>query len=203
MRLPVSRFAPTSAFLIAGLLYAAGFPGANPAAAQSLDADQRAALGALRTGEMRKLVILDAPVAVPEEPVLDRAGGEHRLADSDGKLRVVNFWATWCAPCREEFPALDDLEAARGGPDFAVIPIATGRNDPEAIDRFMEDQGITALSDVYLDPKGKLARGMDVLGLPVTVIVNREGREIARLIGGADWSGPDAKAVLDYLAALP
>ncbi len=203
MRLPVFRFAPTSAFLIAALLYALGPVGANPAGAQSLTAEQRAELEGLRTGEMRKLVIHPEPVAVPGEPVEDRDGGEHSLADSDGKIRVVNFWATWCAPCREEFPALDALQKTRGGPGFEVITIATGRNDPAAIDRFFDDVNITALRDGYLDPKSRLARGMDVLGLPVTVILNREGEEIARLMGGADWSGAEAGAIFDYLAALP
>lgn len=201
MRLPVSRFAATS-LLIAGLLYAAGLAGANPAAAQSLTEAERAELNALRAGDMRKLVIHPEPLPVPDEVYFDREGGEYRLADGDGKLRVVNFWATWCAPCREEYPALDALERERGGDDFQVIPIATGRNEAAGIDRFLKDAGITTLS-TWLDPKGRLARGMDVMGLPVTVILNREGAEIARLMGGADWSGAEAKAVLDYIAARP
>ncbi|WP_233712980.1 TlpA disulfide reductase family protein [Amaricoccus solimangrovi] len=208
MRLPIRRFAAPSsravpAPLLAALLYAAALIGANPAAAQSLTPDQRGELEALRAGEMRKLVVHPEPVPVPGDPVFDRDGGEHSLSESDGKIRVVNFWATWCAPCREEFPALDALEKTRGGPDFQVIPIATGRNDPAAIDRFNREVGITALADGYLDPKSKLARGMDVMGLPVTLILNREGGEIARLMGGADWSGADAKVIFDYLAALP
>ena len=208
MRLPIFRFAPTSrpprsGALIAAMLYAVALLGANPAPAQSLSAEQRAALEGLRAGEMRKLVIHPEPVPVPGEPVEDRDGGEHRLADGDGKIRVVNFWATWCAPCREEFPALDALQRARGGPDFEVVTIATGRNDPAAIDRFLDEEKITALRDGYLDPRSRLAREMDVLGLPVTVILNREGAEIARLMGGADWNGAEAKAIFDYLVALP
>lgn len=207
MRLPAFRFAGisfrhASGALIAGLLYAAAIIGANPALAQSLTAEQRAELEAMRAGDMRKLVIHPEPVAVPDEVYFDREEGEHRLADSDGKIRLVNFWATWCAPCREEYPALDALERERGGADFAVIPIATGRNEAEAIDRFLKEANITTLS-TWLDPKSRLARGMDVMGLPVTVILNREGAEIARLMGGADWSGAEAKAILDYLAQAP
>ena len=156
---------------------------------------------ALRDGEMRKLVVHEEPLAVPEETVIDREGVEHALAEGNGKLRLVNFWATWCAPCRKENPSLDALEKARGGADFAVVSVATGRNDPAAIDRFNAEAGITL--PVLLDPKGALARAMDVPGLPVTVIVNREGMEIARLMSGADWNGESARAILDYLAGLP
>lgn len=201
MRLPVSRFAVASV-LIAGLLYAVGLPGANPAAAQTLTGAQRAEVEAMRAGEMRKLVFHATPVPVPEEAFFDRDGGETTLAASDGKLRLVNFWATWCAPCREEFPALDALERARGGTDFAVIPIATGRNDADGIDRFLKEARIQTLG-TWLDPKSKLARGMNVAGLPVTVLLNREGEEIARLMGGADWNTENARAILDYVAALP
>lgn len=201
MRLPVSRFAATSV-LIAGLIYAAGSLGANPAVAQTLSEDQRARVEDMREGEMRKLIVHDAPIPVSEGAMQSRDGVETTLAASDGRLRLVNFWATWCAPCREEFPALDALQRARGGSDFEVIPIATGRNDPAGIDRFLTEAKITSLS-TWLDPKSRLARGMDVAGLPVTVILNREGAEIARLMGGADWNGDNARAILDYIAALP
>ena len=102
-----------------------------------------------------------------------------QLAESNGQVRLVNFWATWCAPCRTEKPSLDQLEAELAGPDFEVIAIATGRNPPEAIHRFNDEVGIVALT-TYLDPKSELASEMQVPGLPVTVVLNREGMEIAR-----------------------
>ena len=108
-------------------------------------------------------------------------------------MRLVNFWATWCAPCRSEMPALDALARARGGADFEVITIATGRNSPEAIAAFRDEAGITDLP-TFLDPKGALAAAMDVPGLPVTVLLDRDGNEVARLMGDADWNGPDARA---------
>jgi thiol-disulfide isomerase/thioredoxin len=201
MRLPVSRFAATSV-LIAGLIYAAGPFRANPAYAQTLTEAERAEVTAMREGEMRKLVVHPEPLPASQEPFVDAEGAETTLAASDGRIRLVNFWATWCAPCREEFPALDALERSRGGADFEVIPIATGRNDAAGIDRFMTEARITTLSTA-LDPKSRLARDMNVAGLPVTVILNREGAEIARLMGGADWNGENARAILDYIAALP
>ncbi len=191
---------------MAALLYAAalafanlGF--ANPATGQTLTDAERAELSAMRAGDMRKLVIHDAPVPAPDVPFTDPAGAELRLADSDGRLRLVTFWATWCAPCREENPTLDALERDRGGPDFQVLAIATGRNDPAAIDAFNVEAGITVLPP-FLDPKSALARAMNIPGLPVTVILNREGAEIARLMGGADWNSPEARALVDYLTKL-
>jgi thiol-disulfide isomerase/thioredoxin len=186
----------------AALLYAALGAFANPAPARDLTPDQRAELTALRDGDMRKLVIHEAGVPAPDIAFTDGAGVATSLAASDGRIRLVNFWATWCAPCRVEMPALDALERDRGGPDFAVIPIATGRNNPDAIARFVAEAGVADLPS-FLDPKGKLAAAMNVPGLPVTVVLDRDGDEIARMLGGADWNSPSAHAIIDYLAALP
>lgn len=182
------------------LVYTAVCALASPAAAQTLDAAGRAEVEALREGDMRKLVVLEGAVAVPDVGYLDASGAETTLAASDGKLRVVNFWATWCAPCREEMPALAALQAGLAGEAFEVVLIATGRNSPEAIERFFEEAGIEGL-ETGTDPKGRLAREMGVPGLPVTVIVNREGDEIARLVGGADWNAPSARAIMADLLA--
>lgn len=157
------------------------------------------ALQELRVGEMRNIAIHDKPVAVAKGTITDPAGNTYRLADWQGKVAVVNFWATWCAPCREEMPALDAL-AADAGDDLAVVTIATGRNLLPAIDKFFAETEIEHLPKL-LDPKSVVARPMGVAGLPVTVVLNREGQEVARLIGGADWNSPEARAVLAELAA--
>ena len=188
----IARLAPA-------LLYAALTAFANPAPAADLTAADRAALEALREGEMRKLVILDEPVPAPDVAFTGADGSETTLAASNGPVRLVNFWATWCAPCREEMPALATLAAEKGGADFAVILIATGRNTPEAIERFMTESGVRLAT--ALDPKGALASAMQVPGLPVTVVLDRDGREIARMMGGADWNGESARAIVDYLVA--
>lgn len=115
-----------------------------------------------------------------------------------GKPIIVNFWATWCAPCRREMPSLERLQAAM--PELAVVPVATGRNAVEGIRRFFEEAGVKALP-ILRDPQSKLAHAMGVMGLPVTVILNPEGQEVARLIGDADWDSDSAKAVLGALVA--
>lgn len=189
-------------FLTAALLYAALPFGANPATAQVLDEQTRAEIEALREGDMRKLVVHETPVPLEAEPFTDAEGTPMTLADSDGKLRLVNFWATWCAPCRREKPALDALQRDLGGEGFEVIAVATGRNGLDDIERFNAEVGVTALA-THLDPRSELARAMSVPGLPVTVVVNREGAEIARLMGGADWTSPSARAIVGRLLETP
>ena len=179
--------------LFAAVVYTALVIGANAAVAAGPDM-----LRDLAQGDMKKLVIEDDPAPVSDVAFTDADGAEHALSDHAGKVLLVNFWATWCAPCREEMPALDALSAEMGGDDFAVVPIATGRNSLDGIHRFFEEEGVENLP-VYLDPNQALAREMAVLGLPVSVLVDREGREVARLMGDADWAGADARAVIRAL----
>lgn len=185
--------------LFSGLLavYTSLGPGANPAVAEG--ARDYAAVEPLRDGSMRKLIFAD-PRELPDAAFTDAAGGEHRLADWQGRWLVVNFWATWCAPCRKEMPGLDALQAEFGGERFAVLTIATGRNPLPAVQRFFAETGVSHLPQL-LDPTSALAREMGVLGLPVTVLIDPEGREVARLIGDADWSGDSARSIVAALLA--
>jgi thiol-disulfide isomerase/thioredoxin len=181
--------------LILAVLYTALAIGANPAMADVAKAE------GLREGTMRKL-IFGGPYEVSQEAFTDATGAEMRLADFSGKHVLVNFWATWCAPCRKEMPMLADLQSEFGGEDFEVVTIATGRNPQPAIDRFFEEIGVENLPK-YLDPRSSLARDMDVLGLPITLILDPEGREIARMRGDAEWNSDSAKAVIRALIEDP
>ncbi|WP_425471640.1 TlpA family protein disulfide reductase [Tabrizicola piscis] len=171
------------------VLYTAFLFGANAAAAD---------VSALRDGDMKKLALHTDPVALPEVVLLDATDGEHALADYRGKWVVLNFWATWCAPCRHEMPSLDRLQAAM--PEIAVVPVATGRNSVTGIEKFFAEAEIKLLP-ILRDPKSELARGMGVMGLPVTVILNPDGHEVARLIGDAEWDSASAKAIMAALVA--
>ena len=157
-----------------------------------------AALNALRTGDMGKLNFVTDPIPAPDTAFLDETGAEIHLSDLRGKVVLVNFWATWCAPCRIEMPHLAALQTARGGDDFAVVTIATGRNAPQAITRFFDEIGVTNLP-LYTDPQQALAHDLGIMGLPVSLILNRDGAEVARLMGDADWASPDALALIDAL----
>jgi len=181
--------------LLSGVLYAAIAFGANPAFAAPLDVAQ---MKALRVGEMTKLAVAATPVDLPAIAVTDRSGAKHYLTDHKGKYVLVNFWATWCAPCRKEMPALDALQQKLGGDDFTVTLVAVGRNPGPVIDKFFAKAKITHLA-TWLDPDQDLTAGLGVFGLPVSVLLNPEGQEIARLRGDADWNSPE---VLTYFKAL-
>ncbi|MFV2053881.1 TlpA disulfide reductase family protein [Aliiroseovarius sp. YM-037] len=166
--------------------------------ATAAGATDKAALEAMREGMMQKLVIHDAPVGGSDATFTDPDGGEHSLADYEGKYVVLNFWATWCAPCRKEMPSLDRLQADLGGDRFEVVPVATSRNPLPAINRFFEEEEIVNLP-ILLDPDRALAADFGAFSLPVTVILNPEGQEIARLVGDAEWDGESAMAIFNAL----
>ncbi len=157
-----------------------------------------AALRGLLEDDMQKLVFHDTPRPVSETAFEAEGGGTGTLADYAGKIALVNFWATWCAPCRKEMPMLAELQTELGGEDFAVVTIATGRNPLPAMQDFFAEIGVDNLP-LHRDPKQQMAREMGVVGLPVTVILDRDGREIARMLGDAHWSAPGAKAMLRKL----
>ena len=152
------------------------------------------ALEELREGDMMKLAVHAEPAAVSALPFTGPEG-DVTLADFEGKVLMVNFWATWCAPCREEMPSIAALGEAFPPEDFAVITIATGRNPAPAIEKFLSEIGLEDMP-VYTDLKQRLAREMGVMGLPVSILIDREGREVARLTGGADWNSDSAHAII-------
>ena len=155
------------------------------------------ALEAMREGDMKKLNF-SAPKPFVETAFVGENGQPMNFEVFKGQYTVVNFWATWCAPCRKEMPTLDALDKAFEGKGLDVVTIATGRNPVPAIDKFFADIGVENLPK-HLDPKQALARDMAVLGLPVTVVLNHDAREIARLTGDAYWDSPEAVAILTAL----
>ena len=179
--------------ILLAVLYTSLMLGANAGHADVAAAD------AVRAGDMRKLAFHASPVDLPDVGLMDETEAPRTLADYKGQWVVLNFWATWCAPCRKEMPSLQALDAAMGD-DFSVVTIATGRNSVDAINAFFNEAGVTTLPKLR-DPKSELARNMGVLGLPLTVILNPEGQEVGRLIGDADWNSADAKAMLAALMA--
>ncbi|MCV2867155.1 TlpA family protein disulfide reductase [Defluviimonas sp. WL0002] len=183
--------------LFSAVLYTALAFGANAQTADMPSPD-RAALEALRSGDMQKLVFSEEPQPVPKAILLDAEGAEHDLSEYAGRYVLLNFWATWCAPCRAELGSLDRLEAAHGGDRFAVVTVATGPNPVPAIRKLFEEEGITRLP-ILRDTRQQFARSMGVLGLPISVILDPEGREIGRLIGDAVWDSPEAQAIIAAL----
>jgi thiol-disulfide isomerase/thioredoxin len=153
----------------------------------------------LLQGEMRALKLTEPPRLAPKQTPFKTADGRELTLESlDGHWRLVNLWATWCAPCREEMPALDRLANAYAGRAFEVITIASGQHSVREIERFMDETDIRRLP-AYQSPDSAIARGFGVLGLPTSVLIDPAGREIARLTGSADWFSEEARALIDYL----
>lgn len=177
--------------LRAAVLYTALLFGANPAAADIAAAD------ALRDGDMKKLMFTEAK-ALPAMGLVDMADAPRDMTEFKGKWVLVNFWATWCPPCRAEMPGLGRLQAELGGDTFEVVTIATGRNPVPAIEKFFAEAEVGHLTALR-DPKAELAHSLGIMGLPVTLILNPEGAEVARLMGDAEWDGAEARAVLQAL----
>ena len=159
-------------------------------------------LQGLRIGDMRKLQFSPMPKEIPFVEFLTPNEIKITMDAYKGKIVVLNFWATWCAPCRKEMPGLSALQAELGGIDFEVVTIATGRNEPAEMADFFKNIGVTNLP-LYRDPKQVFARKMDVLGLPATIVINRDGAEIARLRGDANWHSQSALAIMRALIAAP
>ncbi len=159
-------------------------------------------LKSLAKGEMAKLSVAAAPTPAPATPFVDAQGRTHTLAEFRGKVVVVNFWASWCAPCRAELPSLGRLAAAYQGQDVVVVALNVDRDSE--MNLVNADIARAAPLSLYRDIGYKVAFSMtpSAGGMPTTVILDRQGNERARLEGGADWSGPEAKAVIEAVRAI-
>lgn len=138
--------------------------------------------------------------ALPDLTFTDAAGKAHTVADFAGRGLVINLWATWCPPCVAEMPALDRLAATLASEGIAVLPLSSDRGGAAVVQAFYERTQVRSLG-VWLDPRGAAARALGARGLPTTVIVDRGGRERARLEGDAAWDAPEFMAVIRRLTA--
>ena len=137
---------------------------------------------------------------VPELTFLDIDGNERSLDGFQGRIIVLNLWATWCAPCRKEMPSLDNLQAKLGSDDFEVIALAVDRGDLSKVLGFYDEIGIENLA-VYHDPSAKSGRVLRAPGLPTTLIIDRDGNEIGRVLGDAAWDGEEVTSLLSAAIA--
>ena len=146
------------------------------------------------------LVPTAPPVPAPDIAFVAADGSEHHLSDFLGHGMVINLWATWCAPCVEEMPSLAVLSKTLAPDDIAVLPLSSDRGGVRAVEAFYQEHNISGLP-VLLDPKGTAAHAWHARGIPTSVIVDKQGRERARLEGAADWSTPAAAAIVRKLVA--
>ncbi|NEX93625.1 TlpA family protein disulfide reductase [Caulobacter sp. 17J65-9] len=163
-------------------------------AAGALDKTQ-GPLAAYAVGTLAKLETHAQPKAVPAVSFDDRDGKPVSLADFKGRVTVVNVWATWCAPCVTEMPTLAALQKGYPTDKLVVVPVSVDRDVADA-KSFIDVHAPLAL---YHDPKFALPHDLGVMGMPTTLILDRNGREVARLSGESDWNSPDARKLFDAL----
>jgi len=154
-----------------------------------------AAANPLSQGDMAKFVFKREPEPMPEITFVDGTGAAKSLNDFKGKVVLLNLWATWCLPCRKEMPALDRLQAALGSDRFEVVALSVDRAGVEASRKFLDGIRIEKLK-LYVDPTGKANGPLKIIGMPTTILINAEGREVGRLLGEAEWDSQDAKKLI-------
>jgi thiol-disulfide isomerase/thioredoxin len=168
---------------------ASGDPACNGAVALSNR------IAPLAHGEVAALTMASAPLRLPDLAFLDGGGQPKKLSDWRGRTVLVNLWATWCVPCRKEMPALDNLQARLGGPDFQVVAINIDTRDPAKPKAFLKDANLTKL-DYFTDTNAKVFQDLKsvgrALGMPTSVLVDGQGCEIATIAGPAEWDSDDA-----------
>ncbi|HEY0206816.1 MAG TPA: TlpA disulfide reductase family protein [Acetobacteraceae bacterium] len=145
-------------------------------------------------------LVVEGPVAVPELQLTGADGAAHGLDRYAGHGVVLNLWATWCVPCVAEMAALDELARKVDG-DITVLALSSDRGGAAAVERFYRERGIRSLP-VLLDPRGAAGRALGARGIPTTLLIDRTGRERARLEGAADWSSAASIAAIRKAIAV-
>jgi thiol-disulfide isomerase/thioredoxin len=161
-----------------------------------------ARLAPLAKGELAALSVTSEPRRAVQIAFEREGGAKLTLADFHGRAVLLNLWATWCIPCRAEMPALDRLQAAKGGPGFEVVAVNVDTAKLERRAAFLDSVGVKALKR-YADPSGDafetLHKDGKALGLPVTLVIDKDGCELGVVEGGAKWDSAEAKELIEAL----
>jgi len=154
----------------------------------------------LATGKMAAFVVKPATEPIANFAFKDESGADVSLEKWRGRVVLLNLWATWCAPCRKEMPELDALQQKLGSPHFEVVALSLDRQGAETARKFLDDTKATNLK-LYVDTTARALDGLRAVGLPTTILFDREGREVGRLAGAADWASPEAVALMEKVIA--
>ena len=138
------------------------------------------------TTEIKNLVIYDKLKKYDAITFLDEKNNELNLDDYKGNLVLLNFWATWCAPCKEEMPSLDQLQSNKKLNNLKIFPINIGQENLKKSQKFFENLSIKNLK-VYLISSINLPKKLQLRGIPTTIFINKDGLEFARIIGSVDF----------------
>jgi thiol-disulfide isomerase/thioredoxin len=150
-------------------------------------------------GEIAGVLVAEKQQALPNLAFQGADGRAMTLADLRGRVVLLNLWATWCAPCRKEMPALDRLQAEMGGAEFEVVAVNIDQRNLDRPRAFLQEIGVTRLG-WYADPSARIfqqLRAVDrAVGMPTTLLIDRDGCELAYLAGPAEWASDDAMAFI-------
>ena len=149
----------------------------------------------LAKGTLEKFQLAEPPKPLPDLAFSDADDKPLKLADYKGKAVLLNFWATWCAPCVKEMPSLDKLQAEMGKDKFVILPLSLDGPSRPKVAPFYQDKKLTNLG-VYFDKGRKVMQALDISILPTSILIDGEGRELGRLEGEADWDKPEALALV-------
>lgn len=155
----------------------------------------QARLDDLATGEVQDFSVALLPEPAPEVSFVTAGGDTQALSAFRGKVVLLNFWATWCAPCIREMPSLDRLQAALGGEDFQVVAVSVDRGGIKVADDFLKKQKIGNLP-AYGDPRMQSFRAFGGKVMPTTFLISADGEVLGRLEGPAEWDSPEAQALI-------
>lgn len=144
---------------------------------------------------------IDPPEQIAAPNFQDKMGQPVNLDSFKGKVVVLNFWATWCPPCVAEMPALDKLQSELGGADFTVVAVSTDRQGIKKSAPFYRRAGITHL-ELYNDARGGLLDAFQGHALPITILIDRDGKVVGRMEGPAQWDSAEAKALIAHYLSL-
>ncbi|WP_082073229.1 TlpA disulfide reductase family protein [Pseudomonas sp. LFM046] len=162
-----------------------------------------AAEPAAESGTRAGLVVWSAPKPIDDVSFVDGEGKPRSLADFRSKVVLLNLWATWCVPCRQEMPTLDRLQAKLGGNDFQVVALSLDQGGLQVVRDFYLEIGIQHLP-IYLDEQMRAIQSLGAFGLPVTLLLDRQGQEIGRKAGAAEWDSPEVIALVqEVMASTP
>jgi thiol-disulfide isomerase/thioredoxin len=217
LKLPATRLIVLAAIagVVAGgvaVYVSGGYSGNNPgviasdagADACAAEAEVAKRIAASATGDVAAMLAADPPQSLQSLAFNDPDGKAITLADRKGKTLLVNLWATWCAPCRAEMPALDALQQAKGGADFEVVAINVDTGDDIKPKKFLAETGVKTLAyyrDASMGAFNMLKERALALGLPVTLLVDPQGCLVAAMNGPANWSGADAAKLVNAALA--
>jgi thiol-disulfide isomerase/thioredoxin len=165
-------------------------PGTPPESAQG------GGTSPLSKGAMTTFVFKKPPAPLPDVRFVNGKGEDVSLKSLAGKVVLLNLWATWCAPCREEMPALDRLQQALGSDKFQVVALAVDKAGVEGARKFLKENKVEDL-EIFADPTARVGAELKVIGMPTTILIDTQGREIGRLIGPAAWDSPEAKRLIE------